>query len=72
MSKTLQVKNHLSNGDIKKALKIASTFYLTFSKEQLNILKIAYECIVHKNFYQQILNTDEFVEKATLLLKEKF
>jgi hypothetical protein len=71
MNKTVLVKSYLKNGDIKNALKVASTFRLTFSKSEIDIIKRGYECIVHKSFYEQILNTEEAIDKAKKLVYSK-
>jgi hypothetical protein len=72
MSKTDLVKTHLKNGNIKDALKIASTFRLSFSKEELSVIRRGYECITHSAFYQQILNIEEAIEKATTLITNRY
>lgn len=48
------VKRLLSCGATKEALRIAKDFKLGITKEQSNAMKLAYECMVHGNFYKQL------------------
>ena len=51
------VRDLIEKGDYKKALRTAKGFRLGISKEDSNRLKLAYECLVHPEFYAQ-LGTD--------------
>jgi hypothetical protein len=53
ISKTIQVKNFLKNGEILKALKIAKNFKKG-NKEDLDKIIRAYECYIHSDWYKQI------------------
>ena len=60
MNKTDTVRGLVVNGDYKKALHIVKGFQLGIAKEDLNKIGLAYECLVHKGFYEQ-LGTDTAV-----------
>lgn len=53
-SKTKQAVGAFQAGDLKGALKIASTFRIGVSAEAREVLKRGYECIVHPNTYRQM------------------
>jgi hypothetical protein len=48
------VRELIVNGDYKKALHIAKGFRLGIDIEDISKIKLAYECLVHKGFYEQI------------------
>ena len=54
ITKTDAVRSLVANGDYKKALGIVKGFRLGLSKEALNKVALAYECLVHPVFYEQI------------------
>ena len=54
MKKTDIVKEAVSAGDMKKALRIAKGFRINVTAEQRDAMSRAYECIVHPEFYRQI------------------
>ena len=53
-SKTQEAKNLYLAGDVKGALKIASTFKIGITREEAKALKSGYEAIVHPAFYLQL------------------
>jgi hypothetical protein len=61
----------LKKGDFKKALKLAKTFDITYNKEEVGILEIAYETFSNKeSFYKQIgVDIDLNKQKAFQLLE---
>ena len=48
------VRGLVKQGEYKKALLIAKEFRLGITPEQSNDMKMAYECMVHANFYSQL------------------
>lgn len=52
--KSDMVRRYVSEGDFKKALRIASDFKLGITKSQSSTMKRAYECMVHPDFYRSI------------------
>lgn len=52
--KSDKVRRLVSSGDFKAALRIAKDFRLGITKEQSNAMKLAYECMVHGEFYRQL------------------
>lgn len=48
------VRRLVSQGDFKAALRIAKDFRLGITKVESDSMKLAYECMVHGRFYQQI------------------
>lgn len=61
----------LKKGDLKKALKLAKTFDITYNKEEVGILEIAYETFSNReSFYKQIgVDIDLNKQKAIQLLE---
>ena len=62
----------IKDGKVKDALRIVKKFDLIYTKEELRILGIAYECLAGKeSFYKQLgENTDKIkIEAESLLLK---
>ena len=57
----------------KEALRIAKDFRIGVTKEQRDTMRLAYECIVHPEFYRQI-GTDipEAIRKGKLVLLELY
>jgi hypothetical protein len=51
-TKAGQVRAAIKAGDRKTALKIAAGFPTGMSKEDKKAITIAYECIVHPDFYR--------------------
>ena len=56
-NKSDRVRRMILNGDYKKALHIVKEFRLGIAQDDLNKIKLAYECWVHTGFYEQ-LGTD--------------
>ena len=57
VSKSDIVRGLVASGDYKKALSIVKGFRFGIAKEDLSKMKLAYECLVHTGFYEQ-LGTD--------------
>lgn len=51
------VRQLVSNGEYKKALRIVKGFRLGITREDSGKMKLAYECMTHPGFYEQ-LGTD--------------
>ena len=54
ISKSDTVRELVANGNYKKALHIVKEFRIGIDTEASNKLKLAYESMVHKAFYEQI------------------
>lgn len=54
IKKTDLVKQAVKDGDYKQALKIAKGFRLGITKEQSGAMALAYDCMVHPDFYRQL------------------
>ena len=52
--KTDTVRRLTADGDFKGALRIAKDFRLGITKQESSAMKLAYECMVHGDFYQQL------------------
>lgn len=52
--KTDTVRRLTADGDFKGALRIAKDFRLGISKQESSAMKLAYECMVHGDFYKQL------------------
>lgn len=65
------VREAVREQDWKKALQIAKDFHIGVTQEQRSKMAIAYECIVHPGFYQQIgVNIPEAIEQGKAIVKE--
>ena len=52
--KSDMVRQFVSNGEMKKALRIAKGFRLGITSEQSQKMTLAYECMVHDRFYRSL------------------
>lgn len=52
--KSDMVRRLVTGGDFKEALRIAKGFRLGITKEQSSAMTLAYECMVHGRFYEQL------------------
>ncbi len=52
--KSDKVRQLVSAGDFKAALRIAKDFRLGITKAQSDAMRLAYECMVHGDFYRQL------------------
>ena len=67
--KTNIVRKLLAEGNHKKALSIAKGFRLGITKEESSQMNRAYECIVHRSFYEQLgRNPDEEIKTGIEIL----
>ena len=57
ITKSDTVRQLVANEDYKKALNIVKGFRLGIAKEDLSKMQLAYECIVHKGFYERYGNS---------------
>ena len=69
--KTSIVRKLLAEGNHKKALGIAKGFRLRISKEESSQMNRAYECMVHREFYEQIGKDPEQEIKAGIAVLNK-
>lgn len=73
MKKTEQVRNLVSQGRYKEALRIVKGFRLGITKDQIEAMTRAYECMVHPDFYRSIgKNTDECINGGVAVLCQIF
>ena len=72
-TKTSQAVRLFQSGEKKKALAIAKTWRLGLTKPERDSLVLAYECMVHPEFYQ-MLGTDieKAIEEGCALFTQKF
>ena len=63
------VRRLTRSGEYKKALRIAKGFRLGITREQSDKMGIAYECMVHPQFYKQLgINANEKVNDGVEVL----
>ncbi len=74
VTKTIQVKNLLSEGRETEALAIVAGFRHSFSKEEQRMIKIAHECLAgNSHFYRSIgIDVDGTIEDAKAIIREKY
>ena len=73
ITKTDAVRSLVAAGDYRKALGIVKGFRLGLSAEALNKLKLAYECMVHKTFYEQLgIDTERAVTEGIQMLNNLY
>ena len=71
--KTEAVRRLVKGGELKQALKIAKDFRLGISKPDSDAMKLAYECMVHERFYQQLgYNLHEKVAEGLEVLERLY
>lgn len=71
--KTEAVRSLVRSGELKQALKIAKDFRLGISKPDSDAMKLAYECMVHEQFYKQLgYNLSEKVAEGVEVLKRLY
>ena len=70
VSKSDVVRELVANGNYKKALHIVKEFRIGIDTEASNKLKLAYEALVHKAFYEQIgTDTTAAITEGVQILK---
>lgn len=52
--KSRMVREAVARQDFKKALSIAKDFHIGISSEQRRKMALAYECMVHEQFYKSL------------------
>lgn len=64
----------ITEGKTKEAIKIVKTFDQIYTKAELRILQIGYECLTgNENFYKQLgENTEQIKNEAKNLLQKIF
>ena len=68
--KTDTVRRLTADGYFKGALRIAKDFRLGITKQESSAMKLAYECMVHGNFYKQLgYDLNEKVAEGLEVLK---
>lgn len=73
MSKQSIAISRLRNGDVKGALKMASSFRLGVSDEESTVLKRGYECMINPRFYAQLgYDPKSETEKAKAVMNALF
>ena len=71
--KTDIVKRLLAVGNHRQALGIARGFKFGVSKDESQQMKLAYECMAHRDFYKQLgKNPDEEIEAGISILIKLF
>lgn len=73
-TKTDQLKQQFSSGNLAGALKIFKTFKIGITPEEQRTVEIAYEAITGKEqFYQSLgINTDEAKEEAIQIINLRY
>lgn len=71
--KTDIVRADIRQRSWKEALRIAKDFRIGVTQEQRDTMRLAYECIVHPEFYRQIgADIPEAIRKGKLILLELY
>jgi hypothetical protein len=69
--KAQAIRDLISAGDFKTALRGAKDFHIGVSKEQRSVMRRAYEAIVHPMFYHQIgIDTEKAIQEGIAVLQE--
>ena len=73
ISKSDTVRELVANGEYKKALNIIKGFRLGLSSEDISSITLAYECLTHERFYQELgINTAGAINEGIRLLLERY
>ena len=71
--KSEMVRRLVREGNLKQALRIAKDFRLGITGEQKKAMALAYECMVHGDFYKALeMDTEKLVREGTEVLKALF
>lgn len=71
--KSDMVRELVAEGNFKKALSIAKSFKLGFTKKEQNIMTRAHECMVHPGFYSQLgFDEAKLIEDGIELIKRVY
>lgn len=69
--KAQDVRNHIQQGNLKKALSGAKDFRIGVTQEQRSVMSRAYECFIRPEFYRSIgKNPDECIKAGVAILQE--
>jgi len=69
--KASKVRELVKAEDYKAALQGAKDFRIGVSEEQRSVMRRAYECMVHPEFYRQIgKNIEECIQAGVAVLQE--
>lgn len=73
-TKTQEAIGLYRDGNFKRAFKIFKTFKLTFQKEYIRLIEIAYESLCGKtSFYQSLgIDTDKTIQQAKSLINKTY
>ncbi len=73
VSKTDTVRGLVAEGNYKKALSIVKGFRLGISKGDIGKMALAYECMIHSGFYEQLgTDTAAAVTEGIAVLKNLY
>ena len=73
VNKTDTVRRLIVNRDYKRALSLAKVFRLGITKEASSKMALAYECIVHTKFYNQIgIDTAKAITEGIQILQSLY
>lgn len=73
VKKTEQARDLVRQGRYKEALRIVKGFRLGITREQIESMTRAYECMVHPDFYRSIgKNTQECIDGGVAVLCQIF
>ena len=71
--KSDRVRRLVADGDYKGALRIAKDFRLGITKGQSSAMTLAYECMIHGRFYQQLgYDLNQKIAEGLEVLKELY
>ena len=72
-TKSDTVRRLVANGDYKRALSLVKGFRRGISKEDLGKMALAYECMVHTGFYEQLgTDTASAISEGVQTLKDLY
>ena len=67
------VRRLVADGDYKKALSIVKGFRRGISKDDMGKMTLAYECLVHTEFYEQLgTDTASAISEGIQILKNLY
>ena len=72
-TKSNAVRELIVSGNYKKALSIVKGFRIGIGKEDLSKMALAYECLVHMVFYEQLgINTTRAIAEGIQVLNNLY
>jgi hypothetical protein len=73
ITKSDKVREYVKNSTYKNALFIAKGFRLGITRDNIDAMRLAYECLVNERFYKQLnVDTEAAIKNGINVLKQLY